>query len=368
MKIDAEGFSYPQVDTAGCIHCGLCERTCPVVNTPALSVKTNTLAVQSKDEENRGLSTAGGFFFEAAKHIIEIGGYVCAVGFGENARVEHKIVNSIAELEELRGSKYVQSNITGVFSEIRKLLNEGKTVLFAGTPCQAAGLKKFIGSIQRGQLYIIDLICYGVPSPLIYNKWIEEIQNKYKKRVKHVAFRDKSFGYAAPNVKIIFEDGGEIEQTSVVKSYMKFFMADISVRPSCTACRFKTIEKCSDITIGDCWHVSNHDKNMDDNKGATNVFIHTANGKKLVDAIKEHFTFVEVDTEYAVRLDGKKMLTCVSEVPYRDTFFNDAVRMSYVELSKKYVPDRMKDYLVMSTKRIMKGLPGFQIFLKFLRR
>lgn len=323
-------------------------------------------AVQSRQKNIRLRSTSGGTFSEIARSFIKTGGCVCAAGYDEQGKVVHKLINTISEIDELCESKYVQSNLNNCFAEVESCLSSSRKVLFAGTPCQVAGVKAYLRNKDE-KLYTIDLVCYGVPSPMIYIEWRAEIERVYKKKIAYVHFRDKSFGYAAPNVKIVFKDGSSAEQTFLIKSYMKTFMSGLNVRPSCSECAFKGIDRCSDLTFGDCWHIGVFQKAMDDNLGTTSVYVHSPKGSMLLDMIKNQVNISQIDTQQEIKLDGRKINESVQKNPNSIIFFNDARTLPYDVLVKKWVPDSKKEMLVTIIKRHAKNLPFFKKMIKKVR-
>ena len=323
-------------------------------------------AVQSRQKNIRLRSTSGGTFSEIARSFIRTGGCVCAAGYDEQGKVVHKLINTISEIDELCESKYVQSDLNNCFAEVESCLSSSRKVLFVGTPCQVAGVKAYLRNKDE-KLYTIDLVCYGVPSPMIYIEWRSEIERVYKKKIAYVHFRDKSFGYAAPNVKIVFKDGSSAEQTFLIKSYMKTFMSGLNVRPSCSECAFKGIDRCSDLTFGDCWHIGVFQKAMDDNLGTTSVYVHSPKGSMLLDMIKNQVNISQIDTQQEIKLDGRKINESVQKNPNSIIFFNDARTLPYDVLVKKWVPDSKKEMLVTIIKRHAKNLPFFKKMIKKVR-
>lgn len=323
-------------------------------------------AVQSRQKNIRLRSTSGGTFSEIARSFIKTGGCVCAAGYDEQGKVVHKLINTISEIDELCESKYVQSNLNNCLAEVESCLSSSRKVLFVGTPCQVAGVKAYLRNKDE-KLYTIDLVCYGVPSPMIYIEWRAEIERVYKKKIAYVHFRDKSFGYAAPNVKIVFKDGSSAEQTFLIKSYMKTFMSGLNVRPSCSECAFKGIDRCSDLTFGDCWHIGVFQKAMDDNLGTTSVYVHSPKGSMLLDMIKNQVNISQIDTQQEIKLDGRKINESVQKNPNSIIFFNDARTLPYDVLVKKWVPDSKKEMLVTIIKRHAKNLPFFKKMIKKVR-
>ena len=323
-------------------------------------------AVQSRQKNIRLRSTSGGTFSEIARSFIRTGGCVCAAGYDEQGKVVHKLINTISEIDELCESKYEQSDLNNCFADVESCLSSSRKVLFVGTPCQVAGVKAYLRNKDE-KLYTIDLVCYGVPSPMIYIEWRAEIERVYKKKIAYVHFRDKSFGYAAPNVKIVFKDGSSAEQTFLIKSYMKTFMSGLNVRPSCSECAFKGIDRCSDLTFGDCWHIGVFQKAMDDNLGTTSVYVHSPKGSMLLDMIKNQVNISQIDTQQEIKLDGRKINESVQKNPNSIIFFNDARTLPYDVLVKKWVPDSKKEMLVTIIKRHAKNLPFFKKMIKKVR-
>lgn len=367
LKQDDQGFYYPKVNEENCIHCNLCNKVCPIKNHPSVSEKTKFYAAQNKNEEVRKLSTSGGVFFELAKHMIDTGNYVCGAGFDDKGIVIHKIINNLNDLSDLQGSKYVQSNLNGIFEHIRQILKEGNKILFVGTPCQVAALHNFIDNELRKNLLLVDLVCYGVPSPKVYERWKEEIEKKYKKKVNRIFFRDKSFGFAAPNVKVSFKDGSTKEQTMLIKSYMKLFMNNLSIRPSCTNCQFKGINRTSDITLGDCWSIGKFEEKMDDNKGTTTVLIHTSKGMKAINDINTDIKIIEIDRGKSIKYDGKKLLNSAKYNDNQENYFNAMNKLGYRYAQNKYAKDTLKEKIVTFLKRTILKNKFFQGILKKFR-
>lgn len=231
---------------------------------------------------------------------------------------------------------------------------------------EVAGIKSYLQNKDE-KLYTIDLVCYGVPSPLIYMEWRAEIERVYNKKIAYIHFRDKSFGYAAPNVKIVFKDGSSAEQTFLIKSYMKTFMSELNVRPSCSECAFKGIDRCSDLTLGDCWHIGVFQKAMDDNLGTTSVYVHSPKGSMLLDMIKNQVNISRIDTQQEIKLDGRKINESVQKNLNSSIFFKDARTLSYDVLVKKWVPDSKKEMLVTVIKRHAKNFPFFRNLIKKVR-
>lgn len=181
---NVEGFLFPVVDSEKCINCNLCAKVCPVNNIDTSNSKTpEAFAVQANDEI-RLKSSSGGVFTVLASYIFKQGGYVCGAAFDDSGKICHQVIYQENDLRLLQGSKYVQSAIGNTYKEVKNLLCSGKLVLFTGTPCQVAGLKSFLGK-NYDNLITADLICHGVPSPKVFQKYIAELvpQMKFLRRL-----------------------------------------------------------------------------------------------------------------------------------------------------------------------------------------
>lgn len=276
MQHNEEGFLVPVVSEEKCIDCGLCLKACPAVNEKRdNSNEPDCYAAQAPDEI-REISSSGGIFTLLAEEILSRGGYVCGAAFREDWSVHHIIVDNKDDLAKLRGSKYVQSDTEKCYSEIRKLLKNGKQVLFSGTPCQVAGLYTFLGKKEYDTLYTVDIFCHGAPSPGVWKKYINESFSLDK--IKSINFRDKSaIGWSCSHVAIT-DIGGK---KHVTNDYTKWFHQSIILRPSCESCRYSRLPRPADISLGDWWGISQVAPQLNDSKGLSNVLLNSFKGQEL---------------------------------------------------------------------------------------
>lgn len=281
MKADAEGFLYPAVDPHLCVSCGLCEKVCPIENRPVPNAgPVEAYAAYTKDSELRENSSSGGIFSELSRWVLAQNGVVFGAAFAEDFSVHHIRIDSEAEMDLLRGSKYTQSATEETYQEARQLLQKGRPVLFSGVACQIAGLKNYLGK-EYDHLYTVDVLCHGVPSPKVWQKHMHEQQAKRGNNVKAVRFRDKRSGWKNYSVSMAFDDGSEYCKENRSDAYMRLFIGDICLRPSCHSCRFKDIPRASDLTIGDAWGIQHHMPHMDDDRGTSIVLVHSEKGSRL---------------------------------------------------------------------------------------
>lgn len=297
MKEDDEGFLYPFIDEAKCTNCGMCKKACPSLNKSEIyngNGKNPDCYAVMADDEIRLKSSSGGAFTLIADYILDKGGYVCGAAF-VGQKVQHIIINKKDDMDKLRGSKYVQSNTTNIYSEIKNLLKKDNFILFTGTPCQVAGLYGFLGEHYE-KLYTVDLICHGVPSQKIFDMYLKEVtQGEFI----NTNFRDKITGWDVYTTTTTTTKG-IYSYTKEQCLFLNAFLKNMCLRPSCGTCPFTSTQRESDITIGDFWAIERFDKKLNDKNGTSLVLLNSANGKKLYEHIKTNIKILKkVPLEYA---------------------------------------------------------------------
>lgn len=343
MKEDEEGFPYPKVDKENCINCGVCEEVCPILHTKKEELFEQTAyIVQNKDATVLRESTAGGAFTAIAKYILYNNGVVFGVELGQDLAVRHIAVEAESELYRFRNSKYVQSSLRGgTYRQIKSFLEKGRFVCFSGTPCQIEGLKSFLKKDYHN-LITVDVVCRAVPSPLIFRKYVEYQKKALADNIKTVRFRDKHYGYKYSTMNVITDrNHGDYHQGVESDPWLRTFFSNICDRPSCHSCHFRKQYRISDFTIWDCFNVGRFSKELDNDKGATRVLVHTEKGRKIFDAIKNDFSYVQVAPEAAVA-GVKEMRESVAPNDKRKAFFADANSMNGEQLFSKYFPNTFR--------------------------
>ena len=374
MQCDGEGFLYPVVDVDSCVNCGLCERVCSQLSEheEERTDRVKYIACQNTNESVRKVSTSGGMFGLLAEQVIASGGIIWAAGFDDAAIVVHKKAGKLDELDDLYGSKYVQSDLKDTFKKIRQeLITSDKTVLFVGTPCQVEGLLYYLGKKEREHLLTIDLVCYGVPSPRLYKEWIQDIAQKHGSKVSRVYFRDKKYGYAGVNVKVMLQNGQALEDIVDVKTYTKTMFSKIGLRLSCYKCVYRGRNKMSDFTIGDFWQIGDYSKQMDDDRGTSIVQINTRKGEDFLNDISsEKIKKIHVETLENDDLKSKiHKEDYTFEIPKnRLQFFEDSGRMFYDDLIQKYLPASRKDKMATALKPIIHKMPFSHFFFRTMKK
>lgn len=330
MTLDQEGFWYPKIDKEKCIDCGLCEKRCPILNDMRVNNEPKAYACYNLDEEIRKESSSGGIFTLLASNIIDRGGIVYGAAFNHNYEVEHIKITTKKELNILRGSKYVQSKIGEVYAEIKELLNQEKIVYFSGTPCQIDGLLCFLDK-KYDNLICQDIICHGVPSPLVWKYYLQQFN--IEKNAK-ILFRDKSTGWDSYSFTIKQKD--KFTQLSSDNDFMKVFLKDLCLRPSCYDCHSKSLHRNSDITLADFWGVKEVCPELYDNKGTSLVFINSKIGNKLFNSIKNGIMLREVVIEEAVKYNPSSYKS-VSYPKKRDKFITQISNNNFSQIVKQYI-------------------------------
>lgn len=288
MKPDALGFLYPEVDKDKCTDCGLCEKVCPFLNEGEKHIPLETYAAINKDEKNRLASSSGGIFTLLAMDTIADNGIVFGARFDKDWQVKLDYTDSMEGIAAFRGSKYVQARTENAYILAKKFLIQGRKVLFTGTPCQIAGLKKFLRK-EYQNLLTVEIVCHGVPSPKVWEKYLNELPTSNKGSIISISFRDKSLGWKKYSFSLRYshtEKNVNSESTSLLFSnmhreniFMRTFLANLTLRPSCHKCRCKEGKSGADITIGDFWGIDQISPEMDDDKGTSLIIIQTEKGK-----------------------------------------------------------------------------------------
>lgn len=295
MQPDQEGFFYPNIDINACIDCGLCESVCPILSSKKEHNPIAVFAAKNTNETIREESSSGGIFTMLAEEIIRLNGVVFGARWNKDWNVEHDYTDNIEGLKYFRSSKYVQSNINSSFKKVAEFLELGRIVLFCGTPCQIAGLKTFIGK-DYSNLFTVECVCHGVPSPGLWQKYLSEVSTN--KAVIGVNHRDKCTGWCNYSVVLKFADGKEISQVHDNNHWMRAFIKNLSLRPSCYSCKFKCNTSFADITLGDLWGEQHLLPEHSEDKGITLVVSHTFNFENIFKAIT---AIKDIQIEDAIR-------------------------------------------------------------------
>lgn len=298
MVPDNYGFLYPHINDKICVNCGICEKSCPVLNKSEqeLPINTNCYAAKTNEETLRAQSSSGGLFSVVAEKVLENNGIVYGAAFDESFVVKHIGISSINDLDSLRRSKYVQSDLNNSFSAIKEQLNSGKIVLFTGTPCQVEGLLSYLKK-PCDNLITMDFVCHGVPAPNVWEYYKTYLQKQYKSPITNINFRDKSSGWKNFSIRIDFENDSVYCNSFGKDPYMKAFLANMDLRECCYTCKFKSTKHKSDITVADYWGIDKIVPEIDDDKGSSLLLVNTEKGYSLLSNIKYNLTLTKTDVE-----------------------------------------------------------------------
>lgn len=315
---DKEGFLYPSVNRSKCVNCGICISVCPFHHPSDDRMPIKSFAAYNIDEETRRESSSGGVFSSLAKIVLGEGGVAFGAMFDEHWNVVHGYVEKMDDLSKLRGSKYVQSLVGNAYMLAEQFVKEGRLVLFSGTPCQVAGLKKYLGK-EYENLITMDCICHGVPSPKIW-KWYLDLDKRHS-RIVGINFRNKDNGWKRYNFAVDYgKDDCSLRTYHRENPYMMAFLDNMTLRPSCSSCQAKSGRSHSDVTLADFWNVDKVVEGMDDDKGVSLLLVNTVKGVRLLEQMHDVVSH-EVDFKQAVQFNkawGESFLMH----PHRELFFS----------------------------------------------
>ena len=295
MKENDEGFIVPNINPELCTNCGKCTTVCPKLSYEKINSYNPPIYAVRAEDSIRKVSSSGGVFTVIAKWILEKKGVVCGAAFNESNELHHVCIEREEELDKLRGSKYLQSNIGLIYRKIEQYLVEGRYVLFTGCPCQVVGLKKYLHK-DYDNLYLIDILCHGVPSQKIFTRYLNE---KFgDERVTDVKFRDKVAGWNATWIHVFFDNQKSYLKDYNTDIYEKIFQKNVLLRKVCSDCNFCEFPRVGDISMGDFWGISAIDKSQNDGKGTSIVFNNNGKGGLLLEVLKKECVVkqIEVDT------------------------------------------------------------------------
>lgn len=336
METNYEGFLYPVIDSKNCIKCGLCEKVCPSLDPINKNVENTTaFAVINKNEIIRSDSSSGGVFTALAEEIINNKGIVFGAKFADDFSVIHSWTDNLEGLADFRGSKYLQSIIGNAYKECKNFLESGNKVLFTGTPCQIQGLLKYLNK-EYDNLITVDFICHGVPSPLLWTKYIKFREKKSASRTLKTAFRRKNDGWKLYSVLFTFANNTEYRASLKKDPYMQMFLKDIALRESCYQCSCRGIERPSDITIADFWGIQNIFPELDDDKGISLVLFHSHNGKELLNTVLKECVSKEVQMDLCIKYNPA-IINSPKRPKQRDSFYLDLAKKNINKIIYKYV-------------------------------
>lgn len=295
MVQDREGFFYPRVDRYRCKSCGMCMAVCPMSNEVAAGGKRRYFGVCAKNDSIRYSSSSGGVFSILAEYVLGLSGIVCGAGYDENMNVIHQEVTDRTQLERIRKTKYVQSSMEGIYRRVEKYLAEDRWVLFCGTPCQAHALRLFLRKPYE-KLILTDLVCYGVPSPGLWRDYVKYLEHRHRGKMETFSFRDKRNGDYGHMCSYVI-NGEEYAKPLYEDGYCGLYFKNYSIRPSCYQCKYCTVKRDSDFTIGDFWGIERVRTDMDDGMGVSLMIAHTGKAVDIWERLRQDTDWFECEKQ-----------------------------------------------------------------------
>lgn len=362
MVEDEYGFIYPKINESKCVNCDLCKKTCAYMNPKRMNDDKTVYVAASKNDENLKKSASGGVFFELANSIIFDDGIVYGVSMEfENDKLtpKHIRVDNQEDLKKLQGSKYVQSECGNIYKSVKKDLIEGRKILFSGTPCQIEGLKSFLQYKEYENLFLVDIICHGVPSRKMFQDYINNFEVKNNCKVKEFYFRDKEKGWGL-FFKIIYEKNGKIEKIvkpSYESSFYQLFLDSSIYRENCYECPYAIENRNSDLTIGDFWGIKQEhpELNMDLKKGISCIIANTFKGEKVIE--KYGTNLIKSDSNFQKVAKHNHQLNNPSKLPKeRNSIMQIYKVKGYADVNKKYKKTRMIKNHIKKIRNKIKGV------------
>lgn len=329
MEKDGEGFLYPIRNKDKCIECGLCEKICPFEYP--IYKNEHPIVYAAYDKKERGGSASGGIFYTIANFIIRQGGIVYGAAYDDNLQVKHVCAKTVKELECLRGSKYVQSDLNNCFKEIKVELEKGTLVFFTGVGCQVAGLYAFLKK-DYPNLLTSDIVCHGVPNQALFDLHLKYISDKYHSKVKAYSFRDKRY-WLIREKAVLNNNHSVIEYDGNRSPYLYAFGLGYSYRYSCYNCKFAKIPRQGDLSLADFWGVGTLFPTMYTQKGVSLVLLNNDKGKKIWDAIKAKLIYEESTLEDCVKYN-RNVVKPTEEPDFRKDFYKILANIGYEKMAK----------------------------------
>lgn len=348
VKPDNEGFLYPEVDGEKCINCGLCNKVCPFQNPFEERNIDEVFASFSKNDEVRLSSSSGGVFSILAEKIFSENGVVFGARFDDNWQVVIDCAEKKDELRLFKGSKYVQSSTEDSFKKCEKFLKAGRKVLFSGTPCQIAGLNHFLKK-EYENLWTCEVVCHGSPSPKVWKRYLDEI-GVARECIKQISFRSKEKGWDDFCFHIAYDAGGrkcKSYEDHRKNPYMKAFLSDLILRPSCYNCMAKNGRSHSDLALADFWGISKLNPDFDDDKGVSMLVVYTQHGKDLVDwgRLQSYGVLPDVAVPMCRGMKGEIKENCKRYDFFRQLDDCNNVANLMNKFTRESVWNQMKDFL-----------------------
>ena len=351
---DGEGFLYPVVDLGRCLHCDVCEDVCPMLHPLSAGEPLNIIGAKNPDEGVRTASSSGGLFSMLADKTLSEGGAVFGAAFDQEWVVEHVACDNTGEIARIRSSKYLQSLMGDTFREIKQILRGDRPVLFSGTSCQAAGLRRMLG--REPGLLVVDVVCHSIPSPKVWKQYLNEkaaAKGYTVHDITRITFRDKSLGWKDFSVVAQVADGSGKEQdiireTSRENAYMRGFLKGLCSRPACANCPAKSFASGADITIADFWGADEFYPAKDDDRGITLAFALTDKGNETLASLG--LDTIDVTLEQATK-HNPRIMSPAEPHQKRQDFFENLGKTPVEDMVWQYAKSSLRQKITDRLKR-----------------
>lgn len=342
---DKLGFLYTEIDTNKCVSCNKCVKICPsnlevkhnLNNRKVYSFINNDLKILKK-------SSSGGVFYEIAKNFIKNKGIVYGVCLNKDMKVEYKRVTHIKELESVLSSKYIQCYLGDTYKKVSSDLDNGKRVLYVGTPCTVNSLKKYLGKEYKN-LLTIDLLCHGVPSQKFFDSYINNVKNDFDKDIIGYNFRNKRYGWETKTIELKLSNNKSQYIKEFKDPYMIAFNKRLSTRVACDTCKYSGVNRVGDITLGDFWGINNFDKNIDNKSGVSIVMSNNQIGEDVIARVKENFEIKSVDEIFAIKGNGALQAKNIN-VKDKIDFMEEFHKNGFTYVRNKYLKPNAKNSII----------------------
>ena len=349
MTRDREGFVAPTVDADICIRCGICQRYCPELSPDDIvgGEIQGVYAAWHRDAVVRWNSSSGGAFSALAETVLERGGVVFGAAFDEKMKLRHIAVEDVEGMRRVRGSKYVQSDITGCFASISEYLKKGREVLFVGTSCQIAGLKKHFGSNYSG-LICCDLVCHGVPSPWFFFEYLNWVEARLKRgHIHDYHFRDKHSGWYDA-LRYAFTDDGGHRMCGAEDCYFHAFNVNVMLRRCCYECRYKKLVQQADFTLGDFWGIGRQggfEHVREIANGVSLILVHSDAGARLLKASESRLMLFPRTLEEAIA-SNHPLVSSVDKPEVRECIFETLRNGGFEAVRRRFLKKNLRTRIV----------------------
>ena len=356
MKENNEGFLTAEIDSLKCISCGLYVKKCPQNSyTPKTEIQ-EVYGARVKDNDMIMNSSSGGLFAVFAKYILSKKGVVFGAAYCDDNAVRHICISSENDLYKLQGSKYVQSDTMKTFEECAEYLENSRLVLYSGTPCQIAGLKVYLGK-EYNNLFTVDLICHGVPSPKLFKRYLIWLENKYNDTVTGYNFRYKGKAEWGLSYKVELKKKNKFGD-SYADPYYSYFLKGVTYRECCYNCKYASEKRTGDVTLGDYWGIEKLHPEFYNEKGVSLVILNTEKGRKLFEEAEKDIIYIKSTMEKAV-LYNKNLKRPTERPSGRDNIYDNIDNYDYDYIGKDFkisAKSKIKNKVPYGLKKIIKTL------------